>query len=383
MFSAIYCMLFMDRRRRRCHRTNFARQAYRLVDRLPDQIKHMRDLINISDTDCIAQLRMDRNAFGRLCYLLENIGGLVRTRNVPTTEQVAIFLTVLAQHKKNRVVKFDFKRSVYTISKHFNIVVQVVLRLHYILLVDPKPVDETCTDDTWKWFKGCLGALDGTYIDVRVLLSVKARYRNRKGDVFLNVLGVCDPSMKYTFVLSGWEGSAADSRVLRDVVTRPNGLRVPTSNYYLCDCGYTNGPGFLAPYRGVRYHLDEWSSGRAAPQNHMELFNLRHAKARNIIERSWCLLKYRWAILRSNSWYPIKTQNCIIMACCLLHNFIRTAMPVDPLEDDIPEDIGGGHNTDDGPDFVDQVETSQIWTTWRDTLAISMYNDGAAILDII
>ncbi|KAK6127787.1 hypothetical protein DH2020_038496 [Rehmannia glutinosa] len=56
--------------------------------------------------------------------------------------------------------------------------------------------------------------------------------------------------MKYTFVLSGWEGSAADSRVLRDVVTRPNGLRVPTGNYYLCDCGYTNDSGFLAPYRG-------------------------------------------------------------------------------------------------------------------------------------
>ncbi|KAK6130956.1 hypothetical protein DH2020_035304 [Rehmannia glutinosa] len=57
--------------------------------------------------------------------------------------------------------------------------------------------------------------------------------------------------MKYTFVLSGWEGSAADNRVLRDAVTRPNGLRVPTGNYYLCDCGYTNGPGFLAPYRGI------------------------------------------------------------------------------------------------------------------------------------
>ncbi|KAK6153500.1 hypothetical protein DH2020_013139 [Rehmannia glutinosa] len=29
--------------------------------------------------------------------------------------------------------------------------------------------------------------------------------------------------MNYSFVLSGWEGSAADSRVLRDAVTRPNG----------------------------------------------------------------------------------------------------------------------------------------------------------------
>ncbi|KAK6152908.1 hypothetical protein DH2020_012547 [Rehmannia glutinosa] len=118
--------------------------------------------------------------------------------------------------------------------------------------------------------------------------------------------------MQYTFVLSGWEASAADSRVLRDAVTRSNGLRVPTDNYYLCDCGYRNGPGFLAPYRGVRYHLDEWSSGNVAPQ------------------------------------------------------IIGTAMSVDPLEDHVPEDIDGGQNTEDGPDFVDQVETSQIWTTWKD-----------------
>ena len=25
--------------------------------------------------------------------------------------------------------------------------------------------------------------------------------------------------------------------------------------YYLVDAGYTNGEGFLAPYRGTRYHL--------------------------------------------------------------------------------------------------------------------------------
>ncbi|KAF7833508.1 protein ALP1-like [Senna tora] len=27
--------------------------------------------------------------------------------------------------------------------------------------------------------------------------------------------------------------------------------------YYLVDAGFTNGQGFLAPYRGQRYHLSE------------------------------------------------------------------------------------------------------------------------------
>lgn len=43
----------------------------------------------------------------------------------------------------------------------------------------------------------------------------KARYRTRKGDIAVNVLGVCDRNMKFIYMLSGWEGSAADCRVLR------------------------------------------------------------------------------------------------------------------------------------------------------------------------
>ncbi|KAL8462544.1 hypothetical protein ACS0TY_033541 [Phlomoides rotata] len=41
--------------------------------------------------------------------------------------------------------------------------------------------------------------------------------------------------MDYVYVLTGWEGSAADSRILRDAVTRTSGLRVPHGSYYLCD----------------------------------------------------------------------------------------------------------------------------------------------------
>ncbi|GFP94179.1 hypothetical protein PHJA_001562400 [Phtheirospermum japonicum] len=106
----------------------------------------------------------------------------------------------------------------------------------------------------------------------------KPRYRSRKGDIVVNVLGGCDPNMNFTYVLSGWEGFAADYRVLRDVVGRQNGLQIPNGKYYLCDYGYKNGPRFLAPYRGIRYHLDEWGGGREAPQNFKELFNLRHVK---------------------------------------------------------------------------------------------------------
>lgn len=33
--------------------------------------------------------------------------------------------------------------------------------------------------------------------------------------------------LKFTYVLAGWEGSAHDSRVLSDALSRPNGFRIP------------------------------------------------------------------------------------------------------------------------------------------------------------
>ncbi|GFP96465.1 hypothetical protein PHJA_001790600, partial [Phtheirospermum japonicum] len=116
--------------------------------------------------------------------------------------KVALFLSVFAHHQKNRIVKHAFSRSRQSVSKHFHLVLDAVLRLHLILVVTPKEIDESYTDVNWKWFRGCLGALDGTYVQVLVPLSEKPRYRSRKGNVSVNVLGICDQNMNYIFVLT-------------------------------------------------------------------------------------------------------------------------------------------------------------------------------------
>ncbi|KAG8382606.1 hypothetical protein BUALT_Bualt05G0095000 [Buddleja alternifolia] len=73
---------------------------------------------------------------------------------------------------------------------------------------------------------GCLEALDGTYIPMGVRLPDKAIYQNRKGDISVNALGVCDINIKFVYILTGWEGSAEDSRVSKDALTRENSLKV-------------------------------------------------------------------------------------------------------------------------------------------------------------
>ncbi|KAL6580609.1 hypothetical protein OROMI_008633 [Orobanche minor] len=97
-----------------------------------------------------------------------------------------------------------------------------------MFLAQPVPITEDSVDPVWKYFPGCLGALDGTHVKVRVPLIVKNRYRSRKGEISTNVLVVCNKNMNFIYVLTGWEGSAADSRVLRDAMSREPGLQVPT-----------------------------------------------------------------------------------------------------------------------------------------------------------
>ncbi|XP_042015716.1 uncharacterized protein LOC121763718 [Salvia splendens] len=181
------------------------RRKFSRLERIPAQVHHLTRLVGLNDKECIDNLRMDRNCFGRLCLLLREQAGLVDGKYVYVEEQIAMFLGVLAHHDKNR--------------------------------------------------RGCLGALDGTCINVLVGSDDKPRYRNRKGQIATNTLAVCTRDMRFVYVLAGWEGSAGDARVLRDAVTRPHGIKVLKGQYYLCDNGYANSEGFLTPYKGVHYHL--------------------------------------------------------------------------------------------------------------------------------
>ncbi len=73
-------------------------------------------------------------------------------------------------------------------------------------------------------------------------------------------------------------------------------LRV-TKKYFLADAGYAFSCSVLTPYRGTRYHLKEWSRGSEKPQNPKELFNLRHAQLRNVVERIFGVVKKRFPVL--------------------------------------------------------------------------------------
>lgn len=126
---------------------------------------------------------------------------------------------------------------------------------------DDTPPEIRASSKLYPFFKNCLGALDGTHIYASIPPVDRARYRNRKGTVSQNVLAAVSFDMRFVYVLSGWEGSASDSRILEDA--RTTDFKIPDGRFYLGDAGFCGSQSVLILYRGVRYHLREWGSAQA------------------------------------------------------------------------------------------------------------------------
>ena len=157
---------------------------------------------------------------------------------------------------------------------------------------------------------------------MHVSTTDQPRYRNRKGYISQNVLAACNFEMEFAYVLAGWEGSAHDGTVYRDAHYN-QGFTTPPGKYWLGDAGYSNTDTILVPYRSTRYHLKEQIKAGKKPENSKELFNLRHASLRNVIERIFGVVKRKYQILQSASEYSMDTQTRIILACTTLHNWVR------------------------------------------------------------
>ncbi|KAL0552251.1 hypothetical protein IC582_011357 [Cucumis melo] len=145
--------------------------------------------------------------------------------------------------------------------------------------------------------------------------------------------------------------------------------------YYLCDTGYPNAEGFLTPYRGQRYHLQEWRGAANVPTNAKEYFNMKHSSARNVIERAFGILKSRWTILCGKSYYPLQVQCRTILACVLLHSLINREMTYCEDVDDVDEGDEGDstYTMTTTSEDIHYIETTNEWSQWRDELVESMF----------
>ncbi|CAN6454167.1 unnamed protein product [Victoria cruziana] len=166
--------------------------------------------------------------------------------------------------------------------------------------------------------------------------------------------------MRFHYVLTSWVGSVTDAKVLYSALDdKDHPLEIPKCKYYLADAGYPNIIGLLTPYRKYMYHLSEFNiSGVRQIETKEELYNYRHSSLRTTVERVFGVLKARFPILKNHVSYPISTQVKIVIATCVLHNFIISHNP--NVEQFIPDDMISDNDVNEI--INDEEHTSQAQT---------------------
>jgi hypothetical protein len=119
----------------------------------------------------------------------------------------------------------------------------------------------------------------------------------------------------------------------------------------------------------VRYHLSEYGS-RNHPTNARELFNLRHSSLRVTIERVFGSLKNMFCILDNKPFHLYKIQVKLVLACCILHNWILGfgMDQVVPSEDWLPP-----NQPDSQPVLERLSQDSNAMATRRDAICTVMW----------
>ncbi|KAL5566317.1 hypothetical protein UlMin_029481 [Ulmus minor] len=342
----------------------------------------MTQVLNGHDDVFREMFRMDKHIFHKLCAILRQRGMLRDTAGVLIEEQLGIFLNIIGHNERNRVIQERFQHSGETISRHFNNVLKAVKSLSREFLQQPHvstPPEILENRRFYPYFQDCIGVIDGMHIPAHVPAKDQSRFRNRKGVFSQNVLAACTFDLKFIFIYPGWEGSAADSRVLRAVLDDPdqNFPQIQQGKYYLVDTGYSNTEGFIAPYQGVRYHHHEFKGANQLPRSAKELFNHRHSCLRNAIQRSFHVLKTRFPILKVAPQYAFHIQRDIVIAACVLHNYIRGEEGDDWLFLSVE-----GMKVEEEADGVEQVQPEMVLvsSSIQDQIAFSIRDSMASVM---
>ncbi|XP_027085308.1 protein ANTAGONIST OF LIKE HETEROCHROMATIN PROTEIN 1-like [Coffea arabica] len=324
-------------------------QQRRIRDGAQSGAQRVVELINGYRARIFDNLRMEAPLFLQLCDLLLERGYWEPhpTQRVGIHESVAICLLCLSHNERHRVLAERFQQFSETVDLHLRRCLRSLVRLgrDFVKPIDYHIIHPRIQNSAlfWPWFKDCVGAIDGTHVSAWCRAEDRDHYRNRLGGLSHKILAACDHNMRFTYVRVGWEGSARDSRILRDVLLDPNCAfpMPPAGKYYAVGATYTNMSGFMAPFRGAR--------GTPQERATKALFNRRHASLRNITERTFGVLKKRFPILQGPMQnYLMATQNNIVLACCALHNFMRDHVPNDAYFVEEEADAALADNLDQG-----------------------------------
>lgn len=249
--------------------------------------------------------------------------------------------------------------------------------------VMPEPTSslwEEIAEEFWEKtnFPNCIGVLDGKHIRLIKPPNSGSRYFNYKKYFSIVLLGLSDANMRFIAVDVGAYGSSGDSRIFRNSMlgqrfeygefnvpqARPlPGTAMPDLPLVvLGDEAFALSTHLLRPY--TRHGLTA----------RRRIFNYRLSRARRMVECAFGICTAKWRVLMTAMHLEVDHAVNVVLACCVLHNFLRgkeilsTESPLPLYEEPI------GHVTGTRPtnqalqvreDFADYFLTEDGQVPWQ------------------
>lgn len=191
------------------------------------------------------------------------------------------------------------------------------------------------TENEWKdvvtqfskrWnYPGCLGAVDGKHVRINCPAGSGSTFYNYKGFYSIVLMAVVNGNYEFIYANAGAEGKTADGGCWRQCdfakalekerLNLPPDVQLDAEHSIPChlvaDDAFAMGRRLLKPY----------------PQRFLspseKVFNYRLSRARRIVENVFGIISSRFQILRTEMPYSVPHCVNIVLAICILHNFLR------------------------------------------------------------
>ncbi|KMQ94884.1 nuclease harbi1 [Lasius niger] len=179
-----------------------------------------------------------------------------------------------------------------------------------------------------------IGAVDGCIVASK---EHPLHYKTRKKDYAVVLQSVCDLELRFTDCFAGYPASVGDRCIFRnselflDAERNVNAL-FPNGEYIIADKAYPVLSWCIPPY------IDNSHLTRAQKR-----FNSILSQSRQVVERSFALLKGRFRRLKHLDIKRINLIPSFILTCCVLHNiFLDGLEEYQAKQDNIDDFIGEG-----------------------------------------
>lgn len=286
------------------------------------RIQNYLDTVNRwSDAEFREHLRLER------LVAYEQIDALSRSEYIPSHDfgkpkitaewSFLMLLWYVSNTEPLRTVADRFDVSISSVFRVIRRVVSWLISNIGNVIIWPQGNNIIRTSVEFERKKGitkCIGAIDGTHIQIIEPHENARDYCNRKHYYSVILQGVVDVNLKFTNIYCGEPGSMHDARVLRRSPLFHNAQEnterlFPNSTFIIGDSAYPLLRWLIPLFR---------DNGYLTPQQ--TEFNYLHSSTRMAVEKAFGLLKGRFRRLKFLELQDMQFISELITACCILHN---------------------------------------------------------------